>query len=219
MPRLIAFFLAATLLLLVVGPTDAEAKRRRRPIVTHQQYVIPFTCGNNAMDTSSALPGDYAIAIDVLNTGDADVSLDEQIHLTFPPGGQMPSHVSDIVTQMIAAGSAIQISCDDLLGSAFIYATPPAATTYVQGLLVLTASTPVHVSATRTSQGAAGDLSMQTEKLKPVAVRPVEQDPNGKVTICHVPPGNPANAHTIRVGMSSWPAHQRHGDTQGACTP
>jgi sRNA-binding protein len=28
-----------------------------------------------------------------------------------------------------------------------------------------------------------------------------------KVTICHIPPGNPANAHTITVGSPAVPAH------------
>ena len=39
----------------------------------------------------------------------------------------------------------------------------------------------------------------------------------GKVTICHIPPGNPANAHTITVGLPALRAHTKHGDTPGAC--
>ncbi len=38
-----------------------------------------------------------------------------------------------------------------------------------------------------------------------------------KVTICHVPPGNPDNAHTITVGNAAVPAHLDHGDTMGPC--
>src|SRR5262245_4048274 len=38
-----------------------------------------------------------------------------------------------------------------------------------------------------------------------------------QVTICHIPPGNPANAHTITVGAPAVPAHLRHGDSLGAC--
>jgi hypothetical protein len=39
-----------------------------------------------------------------------------------------------------------------------------------------------------------------------------------KTTICHIPPGNPANAHTICVGNPAVPAHLRnHGDYLGAC--
>ncbi|MEA3136448.1 MAG: large repetitive protein, partial [Thermoplasmata archaeon] len=40
---------------------------------------------------------------------------------------------------------------------------------------------------------------------------------SGKVTICHVPPGNPGNAHTLSVGSSAVPAHLAHGDSLGAC--
>lgn len=38
------------------------------------------------------------------------------------------------------------------------------------------------------------------------------------VTLCHYPPGNPSNAHTITVGFSAAKAHMSaHGDTLGAC--
>jgi hypothetical protein len=55
-------------------------------------------------------------------------------------------------------------------------------------------------------------------------VRPTDgadDDPDsasgGKVTICHIPPGNPANRHTITVGASAVDAHLRHGDHKGPC--
>jgi hypothetical protein len=40
-----------------------------------------------------------------------------------------------------------------------------------------------------------------------------------KVTICHVPPGNPANAHTLVVSVSGWEnGHSHHkGDHLGPC--
>lgn len=39
----------------------------------------------------------------------------------------------------------------------------------------------------------------------------------GKVTICHIPPGNPENKHTITIGKSALEAHLAHGDTLGGC--
>jgi hypothetical protein len=39
----------------------------------------------------------------------------------------------------------------------------------------------------------------------------------GKITICHVPPGNASAKHTIRVSESAWKAHEKHGDNRGAC--
>ncbi len=38
-----------------------------------------------------------------------------------------------------------------------------------------------------------------------------------KVAVCHIPPGNPANAHVIVIGAPAVPAHLNHGDTLGAC--
>jgi len=41
-----------------------------------------------------------------------------------------------------------------------------------------------------------------------------------KVLICHIPPGNPANAHEICVGEPAVAAHvKNHGDPIGPCPP
>jgi hypothetical protein len=45
------------------------------------------------------------------------------------------------------------------------------------------------------------------------------QSAQEKVTICHFPPGNPENAHTIVVAAAAVPAHlELHGDLLGECT-
>ncbi len=47
-----------------------------------------------------------------------------------------------------------------------------------------------------------------------------DEDDHGKkdkVTICHIPPGNPGNAHTINVSGNAEYAHLAHGDTLGEC--
>lgn len=41
---------------------------------------------------------------------------------------------------------------------------------------------------------------------------------NNKVLVCHVPPGNPGNAHTICVSYNAVAAHLAHGDYLGECT-
>lgn len=40
---------------------------------------------------------------------------------------------------------------------------------------------------------------------------------NDKVLVCHIPPGNPANAHTICISASGVPAHLAHGCSLGSC--
>ena len=44
-----------------------------------------------------------------------------------------------------------------------------------------------------------------------------DDDGDGRVTICHVPPGNPENARTITVSIHAVPAHLAHGDYCGPC--
>ncbi len=45
--------------------------------------------------------------------------------------------------------------------------------------------------------------------------RPHDREP--QVPICHIPPGNPDEEHTILVGASAVPAHLDHGDYLGEC--
>ena len=42
-------------------------------------------------------------------------------------------------------------------------------------------------------------------------------DDEDKVTICHIPPGNPKNRKTLSVGKSAVEAHLAHGDFVGSC--
>jgi hypothetical protein len=51
-----------------------------------------------------------------------------------------------------------------------------------------------------------------------------ESEPNG-VMICHIPPGNPSQRHTICIGRPALPAHMAHtagtgeSDYFGECEP
>jgi len=45
-----------------------------------------------------------------------------------------------------------------------------------------------------------------------------DDDGERKVTVCHLPPGNQDNVHTLRIGASSLGAHLAHGDTVGECS-
>lgn len=39
----------------------------------------------------------------------------------------------------------------------------------------------------------------------------------GRIEICHIPPGNPDNAHTIVINEAALAAHLAHGDFLGPC--
>lgn len=46
---------------------------------------------------------------------------------------------------------------------------------------------------------------------------PLGSTGGGKVTICHIPPGNPNARHTLEIPNSALAAHLAHGDYIGAC--
>jgi hypothetical protein len=51
-------------------------------------------------------------------------------------------------------------------------------------------------------------------------LRACEPDQTHKTTICHVPPGNPANAHTLCIGTPAVKHHlANHPDYLGPCKP
>lgn len=46
---------------------------------------------------------------------------------------------------------------------------------------------------------------------------PASAGPAPKVEVCHIPPGNPANFHTITISENALAAHLAHGDMEGPC--
>src|SRR5260370_7433692 len=70
-------------------------------------------------------------------------------------------------------------------------------------------------SGSRTSNDPLSDDAVPCDDSDPSK----DPDARHKETICHFPPGNPANAHTIRVGAPAVPAHLAHGDHLGPCGP
>jgi len=73
----------------------------------------------------------------------------------------------------------------------------------------------VHVKGT-TLEGSTSVLAYEIKLQNPTTSNPTGES---QVTICHIPPGNPSKRNTITIGSSAWPAHQAHGDTEGACPP
>lgn len=50
-----------------------------------------------------------------------------------------------------------------------------------------------------------------------VAFGAVAAQAGEKVDVCHLPPGNPYNWHTIRISVNALDAHLNHGDLEGSC--
>ena len=79
-----------------------------------------------------------------------------------------------------------------------------SGTSAVKKLLV----TRTHVAAAQNAKNAAP---------RDRSAKPADDQYGEKVVICHIPPGNPGNLHTIIVSASAVPAHLAHGDYLGPC--
>jgi hypothetical protein len=74
----------------------------------------------------------------------------------------------------------------------------------------------VHVKGT-TIEGSTSVLAYEIKLQNPTTTSPTDPTAEAQVTICHIPGGNPSKRRTLTIGASAWPAHQAHGDTEGAC--
>jgi hypothetical protein len=73
-------------------------------------------------------------------------------------------------------------------------------------------------TAQRNAELRACNLQDDPSITQDVDIRACHPGQTKKTTICHIPPGNPANAHTICVGNDAVPAHvENHQDTIGQC--
>ena len=70
-----------------------------------------------------------------------------------------------------------------------------------------------------TSMQDGPPIVTEAEVTFTVASLPPPPPPGSKVTLCHIPPGNPANAHLITVGAPAVKAHLRHGDVVTTACP
>src|ERR1041385_3056642 len=93
--------------------------------------------------------------------------------------------------------------------------TRPRILLYVLVGLSLSACTGV-ITSDKTQADQGLPQSCTANAPDPRACDPAD---TGKTTVCHIPPGNPANAHTICIGNAAVPAHLTyHGDFIGTCS-
>lgn len=194
--------------------SPAAAKPRQ---VEWFQYTVSFTCGQNQGDPQRVVQGTFATAVNLYNAGATDITLHKSIALTFPPAEQAAGAVSDQIEDVLAPGTALQVDCEELQ-SEFAFAAPgPVATDHRQGFLVIESDRPLNVEAVYTAAGANGDVSVDVERVAERKVFPRLFVRPEQVAICHYPPGNPDEHHTIVVDVTAVPAHRAHGDTLGPC--
>lgn len=94
----------------------------------------------------------------------------------------------------------------------------------VLGLIVNTASFSDTAFAEKPDKGAAKDAREASKAQREENKKDIQEFSDSTIvttsstTICHVPPGNPGNAHTISIGIPAVRAHfANHNDTSGPC--
>jgi hypothetical protein len=178
------------------------------------QYAIKFVCGTSSGDPLQLVPGRYATAVNLFNAGTSDLTLRKRLALAFPPQEQATGEVSDQIEDVMAPGTALQVDCEEIQGE-FVFQNPPPATDHIEGFLVIESNRALNVQAVYTAAGDSGDVSIDVEKIAETKVIP--RPLVARVKICHYPPGNPGNRHTITIDASALNAHKAHGDTLGDC--
>jgi hypothetical protein len=197
--------------LLAASPALAASR-----VTLQFEYVVGFTCGSNDAGEERVVPGSYATAVNILNANDSDAWIRKHIALSFPPVAQEPGAVSDAIRELLDARHALQVDCGEIFSDEFQFADPVPETDHVQGFLVIESDRPLDISAVYTATGATGEVSVDVERVPERKIRRLA-DLDHRIGICHFPPGNPGNAHTLTIDGSAWPAHRSHGDQLGAC--
>jgi hypothetical protein len=209
--RFAAFALAAAAALVATAlPATSFAKARGS-----QQYAIEFSCGTADDSSAGVVPGDYETVVNVINSADRDVRARAMVILTFPRSAE-----SDWVSTVFEPGQARSLDCDEILFGAFTFPRDLPSDGFYQGFLRIQAESHLSPVARYTTSGSAGEASSQVVQIQGTPTSMPKRRPGGgneKVEICHIPPGNPDNAHTIEIDNSAVSAHLRHGDYRGEC--
>lgn len=225
MSRIALVALSLALIFLLATPDVAFAKKKKRrssprydPYETVQldRFAVPFICGENSESTDRIALGDYSATINILNLTNEDADLRARVLLSFPPVAPGPGFVSMVRGIQVGPGQALQFDCGEI--GMVEFPDPPPDTPYIFGFLQLQTQASVRVWVTQSSGTGAGGIALQTQQIEAERISVKRRrDGSDERLICHVPPGNPENAHEIIVDDAAVDAHLRHGDYEGYC--
>lgn len=131
---------------------------------------------------------------------------------------------------MVAAQDVVSAGCTDIVGTITEFSGEFSAGEQVtltgtgDFTVTVNSDTPVDVVAPDTfvygiNSGEVYTFSVAGATVTADCLSEVEVPDFSPGTICHYPPGNPANAHTITVGLPAVQTHiDRHGDSEGPCS-
>lgn len=205
--------LAVAALLMVSTPALAKSKKSKKPKTeSYASYAVPFSCGPNPDGFGGVVPATYETAVTVTNLNVEEARLRARYQLTDPR-----SPLSDAIRRRLNAGRSVLIDCRALQDDVVIQPVPFTLDSFYQGVLTIDSRSMLNVVVQTTATGPNGDIAVQSRQVPHQLVkRPVASE-DRTVEVCHIPPGNPDNRHTIEVDESSVSAHLGHGDYLGEC--
>jgi hypothetical protein len=147
--------------------------------------------------------GAFALNVQVFRDANADAQPDDEFRLQVLDRvqGDEGSGFEDVVE-----------TAEEAQASVTLCHVPPGYPEAAHTVDVGAPSVPAHLAHGDTEGACADDTGEDDPEEEPE-----DDSEEAKVLVCHVPPGNPENPHTIEVGESAVPAHLAHGDTEGAC--
>ena len=152
--------------------------------------------------------GLFSLNVQVFHDTNADTEPDDSFRLQILDRvqGDETSGVEDVVTSEEEAEEVVTL-CH----------APPGNPDNAHTVDVGAPAVPAHLAHGDTEGACAEDPADEEDPEEDPEDEGSEDDSETKVLVCHVPSGNPENAHTIEVAESAVPAHLAHGDTEGAC--
>ena len=183
-------------------------------------FTLVFTRGAEALGTLlfTEVAPNQQITIEVKLVEAEMVLVDEDRRGIGHAGVELEGPVQNVITLNATGDSTFVIAGRTVIARPGVTAIREGNTR--KTVNDVTVPRQVHVKGT-TLEGRTDILAYEI-KLQ----SPADDDGGGaegegekKMTICHIPPGNPSKAKTLQIGSSAWPAHEAHGDTEGACKP
>jgi hypothetical protein len=177
-------------------------------------FTLVFTQGGTVVGTLTfqEVAANQQITISVQLVDTEIVLLDEDRRGIGHAGVEIEGPVQNVIVLNPAADSRFVIAGRSVVARPGVTAIREGVTR--KTVEDVTVGKQVHVKGT-TVEGSTDVLAYEIKLQNPTT----DTDNGGekKITICHIPPGNPGKAKTLTIGASAWPAHQGHGDKEGAC--
>lgn len=182
-------------------------------------FTLVFTQAGTVVGTLTfqEVAANQQITITIQMAEGEVVLIDEDRRGIGHAGVELEGPVQNVIVLNPAADSRFVIAGQSVIARPGVTAIREGTTR--KTVADVTVGRQVHVKGT-TLEGSTDILAYEIKLQSPATGTTPPAGPSGAaqtVTICHIPPGKPDKGRTITIGTSAWPAHQAHGDTEGAC--